>query len=52
MTVAENGRQLRSQSRLSLRRTAAGTPHLRRSLRPRWTIILSSRAVKMEILLH
>jgi hypothetical protein len=46
MTADENGRQLRSQSRRSLRRTPEGTPHSPRSLRPRWTAILSSRTVK------
>jgi hypothetical protein len=46
MTAAENSRQIRSQSRPSLQRTPEGTPHSPRSLRPRWTAILSSRTVK------
>lgn len=46
MTADENGRQLRSQSRPSLRRTPEGTPHFSRSLRPRWTTILTSRRVE------
>ena len=46
MTAAENGRQLRSQSRPSLRRTPEGTPHSPRSLRPCWATILSSLTVK------
>jgi hypothetical protein len=60
MTAAEDGRQLPSQSRPSLRGTPPGkscscnsgragekgTPHLRHSLRLRRTAILSSRVVK------